>query len=51
MAATENANPRSDAALQLEPYPNPPAETRLRASIMADDLGEVQAAARQGLGT
>jgi len=42
MAATENANPRSNAALQLEPYPNPPAETRLRAIIMADDIGEVQ---------
>ena len=42
MAATEDVKPRSGSALQLEPYLNPPAEARLRAIIMADDLGEVQ---------
>lgn len=42
MAATENANPRAGGALQMAPYLNPPAADRLRAIIMADDLGEVQ---------
>jgi HD-like signal output (HDOD) protein len=42
MAAFDQASPLAGAPRQFKPYPNPPAAQRVRALVMADDMGEVQ---------
>jgi HD-like signal output (HDOD) protein len=42
MAAFDQATSAAGTPRQLKPYPNPPADERVRAVIMADERGEMQ---------